>query len=370
MQLRSKLREMINRNDKLYAIERVIRNMDDHKLIELILNYYKSRSECTSITISHNGEKYPTELIYYIPYWWENGALSITGIGFCAALRRLLELLFFSDHFRFTPVVYWGNVATYYDSSMDTVTKNAFEYYFEPVSNIDYREIGECKNIIEAGRNGRFFINSQTPYSVTQDEINLLADIYRKHIHPNEKTRDYIDENVKSILKHEKVLGVHVRGTDYNRCEKDIPIPISAEEFLITVRNITIQEKYDQIFIATDDANILKAFRCEFEDRLLFYSDTFRSDTHNGVQTTISDRPLHQYKLGLEVLRDIYTLANCDSLVCGLSQVAFAARYVNIAIGRRFNKVVVIDHGVNEENGIEAIKMFKQKKREKRRENK
>ena len=90
---------------------------------------------------------------------------------------------------------------------------------------------------------------------------------------------------------------------------------------------------------------------------------TFRSDNHNGAQDTFSDRPLHRYKLGLELLRDIYTLANCDSLVCGLSQVSFAARYVNLAIGKKFGEVVIIDHGVNKENGPEAQVLFKQRRK-------
>ncbi len=76
--------------------------------------------------------------------------------------------------------------------------------------------------------------------------------------------------------------------------------------------------------------------------------DTLRSGNHSGAHESISERPLHHYKLGLEVLRDIYTLANCDSLVCGLSQVSIAAQYINAAIGRKFKKVVILNNGINE----------------------
>lgn len=362
MYIRRKIRKLINNNDKLYALEKTIRNFNDKKLIKLINCYYRGDSEYALLIINHNGTKYPDQIIYYIPYWWENTCIT-TDIGFCAALRRLLELLYFSDHFHLTPVIYWGIFSAYYDHGMDAVTDNAYEYYFEPVSNVDYRLIKECRNVIEAGRNGRFFMNDQTPYSVSQDEIELLASIFEKYIHLNERTKEYVDKNVNNILKYGKVLGVHVRGTDYLRLEMNLPKPITVEEFVTAVRSADIQDKYDKIFLATDDANVLEAFRNEFKDRLLFYADAFRSDNHNGAHCTFSDRPLHRYKLGLELLRDIYTLANCNSLVCGLSQVSFAARYVNLAIRKKFTEVVIIDHGVNKEHGPEAQVYFKQRRK-------
>ncbi len=67
-----------------------------------------------------------------------------------------------------------------------------------------------------------------------------------------------------------------------------------------------------------------------------------------------ADRPLHYYNLGVEVLRDVYTLACCDALICGISQVSFAARYVNLALCEPFREVCVIDHGILTEPEAEA----------------
>ncbi len=158
------------------------------------------------------------------------------------------------------------------------------------------------------------------------------------------------------------ILAVHARGTDFNLGIKEHPIVVTPEEYLETAKQVYADGNYKKIFLATDDANILELFRKEFKNKLLYYKNAFRSDDHNGVQTTLNDRPLHHYKLGLEALRDIYTLANCDSLVCGLSNMSYAARYVNIAIGRKFKDVFVLNKGVNSKESAESKKYMKMKK--------
>ena len=52
----------------------------------------------------------------------------------------------------------------------------------------------------------------------------------------------------------------------------------------------------------------------------------------------------------------MYTLAYCDSLICGMSQVSFAARYINKALGKNYEEFVLIDNGVNKSGKI--IKPF------------
>ena len=157
-----------------------------------------------------------------------------------------------------------------------------------------------------------------------------------------------------------RILGVHARGTDFNVGFRDHPIVNLPEEFLRKTKEVFINGKYDKVFLATDDVNILRLFEKELGESLLFYKDVFRSDDHRGAHTIQSDQPLHYYRLGLEVLRDVYTLAGCDALVCGLSQVSFAARYVNIAIGKHFNEIVNLNNGIRVKASDEAKEYRKQ----------
>ena len=58
-------------------------------------------------------------------------------------------------------------------------------------------------------------------------------------------------------------------------------------------------------------------------------------------------RKCHKYRLGLEVIRDMYTLAMCGGLVAGISQVAVCAQINKLAMGKEFEDLIVIDKGIN-----------------------
>ena len=59
-----------------------------------------------------------------------------------------------------TCVVEWGSKSVYYDSSMDSVTLNIFEYYFESVANIHSDEVEDCKNVVDVTALKHSMVNS------------------------------------------------------------------------------------------------------------------------------------------------------------------------------------------------------------------
>lgn len=357
MILTRKIKKWIKSKDSLYAISLCIMKRKDHNLFKLIKNYYLGDYNNTALIVTNNGDMFPEDNIYHIKIYKSIDAKNEEGqdMGICAALRATCKLLNFADSLKLFPVVEWGNSSRYYDSDMDSITTNVFEYYFEPVSKIDYREAKHGRIVIDAAPgNGSFLIGSPSSYDVSQKEINVIGNIYKRYIRLNRTTKEYIDEYLDKILNSGTILAVHARGTDYNLGMKNHPKIVNPEEYLIRAKEVYVRGKYDKIFLATDDENILELFREQFKEKLLYYEDVFRSKNHIGAHVMQSDRPLHHYKLGLEVLRDVYTLANCDALLCGLSQVSFAARYVNIAINRKFNEVVILDKGINVEDTLEA----------------
>lgn len=185
-------------------------------------------------------------------------------------------------------------------------------------------------------------------YFPNEGNIHLLAESFKKHMHLNETTQKFISESIKSLFKgNEKILGVHARGGDFNREFVNHPQHVSAEEYLETVKTEFASGNYEKIFIATDDENILKIFVGFFGNNLVFYDDVHRVFDDRGVHERESGRPMHHYRLGLELLRDVYTLVSCDSFICGLSHVSFMVRYVKESFGEQFNKVIILDDGIN-----------------------
>ncbi|MDE7327733.1 MAG: hypothetical protein K2N63_15890, partial [Lachnospiraceae bacterium] len=125
------------------------------------------------------------------------------------------------------------------------------------------------------------------------------------------------------------------------------PVWIHAKTFVEPVRKcISGGGEYEQVFLATDSLEAIELFKKEFGDILVFYQDVQRSDGDVGVHEIENSRKNHHYLLGMEVLRDAYTLAACDSLVAGLSNVSFAAQYIKAANGSEYAEVVILDQGL------------------------
>ena len=344
--------DFLSRHDRLYVIAKCVTHLNDPKYIGLLKGYYEKSHEYVTLLIEPRGEKYPDKIIYDVRYGIPKKEKNMEreNVGFCALLRLTLLRWIFPDSLGMTPAVEWGRASCYYDSGMDAVTKNVFEYYFEPVAQIPHKEVAECRHVIEeTNLSSSYFFLERTAdmfgaYHIEQDELEKLGYLYRKYIHLNQSTREYIDENMSNILAGGGILAVHIRGTDFIWGAKNHPKMITFGEYLAKVKEVF---GYEKVFLATDDEHALELFKEEFKEKLLYYEDAFRGTTRVGVQCSENDRPLHHYKLGLEILRDVYTLANCDSLVCGLSQVSIAAQYVNVALERRFKELIILDKGIN-----------------------
>ena len=362
------IKRFIVTHDSTYVLAQCISHKKDPKYIRLIRGYYDNPLDYTTFLVEHKGEKHPDKIIYVISFGEPDeddpyNSQKRYG-GLCALLRRSLSGMKFPDMTGMTPTVLWGTASWYHDTGMDPITKNVFEYYFEPISCIPHEEIKECRNVIEPNfATNRYFAIEKVDdvlghYRIDQEEIEKLSYLYKKYVHLNQKTREYLEEQVGKIInRNGGILGVHVRGTDFSLGTKDHPVMILPEEYIEKVKEIYSTGAYHKIFIATDDANVLKLFKEEFQEELLYYEDVMRSENYMGAYTILSDRPLHQYKLGLEVLRDVYTLASCDALVCGMSQVAIAARYISHSMGRSFKDLVILDQGIHEKSS-EAMRLY------------
>lgn len=193
-------------------------------------------------------------------------------------------------------------------------------------------------------------------YQWTSDDIEIYANLQRKYIKLNDKTKLYVNSNIKNIIGNSKTLGVHVRGTDFNISLKNHPKVILPTDYLNESKRIFSSGEYDKIFLATDDLNALILFQQEFKDKLVYYNDVYRSNNNVAPHCSISNRTLHKYWLGMEVIRDAYTLAACDSLIAGESNVSFAARVIKKANNKNYSKCIILNKGIHKEDSKDGNK--------------
>ena len=338
-----KLKRFIKKHDKLYVISRLLYSLNDANLLKLLKGFYDGDSDFLLLIVNRAQYFYHGKNpIYIIDYGCNNRCT----MGFAAMLRGTLLSLELSEFLSYKPVVIWGKNTKYYDEEMTECSRNVFTYYFQPVSDIQI--VKENIPYILSSESHFEKVHKMDDYRMTGNDVVCFANLYKKYIHFNDRTNTYITEQLKKIMVADKILGIHVRGTDFALGFKNHPQKISIEEFKSKAREIKQAGGYAKVFLATEDQNALDAFRDEFGADLLYYEDVFRTSGNTGPHNTFDNRQFHKYKLGLEVLRDIYTLANCNGFICGMSQVSFAARYINRALERKFDDFVLIDRGVHQ----------------------
>lgn len=283
--------------------------------------------------------------IYYINE--ENGDL-----GFFAMYRYWLEYLYFADVCGYIPVIDVGKDFAYYDNSLIMNTKNVFEYYFIQPTSINVTEAKHSSKVIFSDIIHRqmvelIFTGKRSHYDCSLRYLQFMGYIARKYLKYNVATQNYIDRGIAELgFKEQKVVGVHIRGTDFRKKYNNHPLFVTEEECFNAIEHLFDNKEYSKIFLATDDQNILDVFINKYGDKIIYYSDVMRSKVKTSVAFIKSNRDRHKYKLGLEVIRDMYTLSQCDGLIAGVSQVAICARINKLARKEKYKDIIIIDKGI------------------------
>jgi hypothetical protein len=283
------------------------------------------------------------QTIYYIK---SEGGMG----GFFAQLRGTLDYICYADELGMTPFVMYSN-NLYSENQAVRGTKNGFEYYFKQIYeynsilfpwNINViKAMGKDSNEIELKYNKKQF-----SYVVEDAYIDKMAYIYAKYIRLSDYTERYIRHSVNKLLKYKKTLGIHIRGTDFNKSFNNHPIPISVDEYILYINKAVEEYGFGQVFVATDDKRCLEEIKSKLDVPIVYYNDVERSSTDKSVTFTHHDRKLDRYRLGLEVLRDAYTLVDCDGFIGCLSQVDTLVQIIRKSRNKPYQYMKIIDNGV------------------------
>ena len=269
--------------------------------------------------------------------------------GFCSLYKFVLAHLAYAEDLGLTPVVYWGNRTLYYDSTIQN-TNNCFEYYFKPVSEISYSQVEKCRNVIISKSIDRSVFCKQSAYSdISEEDLICLSRYIRHYIQIKDEVKAIFWKELEEITNGGRTLGVHVRATDFYQGFNRHPVVISSEEYLQAAKIMFNNGDFDKVFLATDDKFVISLFKKTFGNKLYFYEDTFRSSDGKAIHYGNGNvkRAHHKYLLGVEILRDFYTLGYCAGLVSGVSNVSTCARIVAASREIGYKKLCVLNKGIN-----------------------
>lgn len=333
------LMDLLRKSEKLVYWNRCRIHRNDPKFRRMVLEGYQNPD---FLEIETLGREYEGKTIYLIE---ERGA----GVGFFAEFGVTLIHLYFAYERGFVPYVRWGENYLYYEPGGVEGGKNAFLYFFEPVSEVV--DIRHACHVVKSQESHYVQVKDQfdaVSYDVSDAYIDAMARMVKNYIHYNKTTRQYLEREYHTLLGDGKVLGVHFRGTDFRKGYNNHPVPVRIEQEIDRVKILLGKSGYDRIFLATDEEAAVERFREAFGDKVCVYEDTFRDrGTDESIAFSEGDRDRHHYYLAREVVRDQYTLTRCDGLVCGYSNVTFIARVMRRAwFEREWEDFELIDNGL------------------------
>ena len=335
------LKNRLISNKKIYPFLMAVKSLKNIEIRNKVWDLSHNRDE---LIIRHGGDLYTGKIIYNININEGSG-------GFFALMRWACTALEYADNRGFLPYVCFGEKCRYFDEGIEE-TDNVFEYYFEPVSEVMSVEVGYASNIIDYETKHLQEVECSSSFQLVPEIVDCFSEIWKKYIKINNKTYSSIMNEMSSILDLSKrTLGIHVRGTDFKENYSGHPVAVSLSEEIQIAKEL-MKHEYEQIFLATDEVQTIHAFEEEFGDKVKYYSNTYRSSDGTAIHDSKASRPLHYYLNGYEVLRDAYTLARCNGLITGVSNVSFFVMVINKAEGRAFNDCKICYHGMNKNSKI------------------
>lgn len=258
--------------------------------------------------------------------------------GFFANFMFVLDNLIISSERGLIPIVDMQNYKTLYsEDKIIFETRNTWEYYFEQVSPFTLDEVYDSKNIIlssmEYPMYKGLYYNNKNNEIPSKEQIQYLNFILNKYINIKPNIMKKFNEEYKKIQKYNRVLGVHVRGTDMYVEGRHHPVPSYKVKDIKYIKRIILENKIEAILLCSDESKIIDIFKSEFGDKCICTSSLrAKEGSHLGIHVDKSlskTRDNHNYLLGKEVLIDSLLLSKCNFLLCGPSNVAFASMIFN-----------------------------------------
>lgn len=292
------------------------------------------------VKFEHYGNRNQNRILYYIDLdeQYKNS-------GFGVLFKQMLVFILFAEKHSFQPVVRFGTHLLYAEQDDD----NIFEKYFQLKSGMKQKEVFQSRNVVKAKQHDLDFFEGNS-YSYDDKDIAMLAEVLNKYVIWNDTVGTSIRKEYERLCGKKRVLGVHIRATDFNFNYKNHPTSVSVNQYLDITENMLERRNYPYVFVATDSAEVIEQCRERLGDKVLYYADTFRSENEQAIhygKNTEKVRKNHRFLLGYEVLRDIVTLSKCESVILSKSNVGICARIINQAYNPAFEECLIVDNGMN-----------------------
>jgi len=188
-------------------------------------------------------------------------------------------------------------------------TKNCWEYYFEQPP------LSEGLNVnLDSVSTGSLSYNSDL--FMSPDNFKGVKQKFHNNFKLKQYLEDAINEFYNNNIENKTTLGVQIRLTDMKQYHK----VSSLSDYINKINNILSTEPgIEQIFLATDDSTIIPKLQESVAVPIVYHEGMYRADEDNPLLHPYDrfdvDKKLHRYNLGVECVKEIFTLTKCDYLL-------------------------------------------------------
>jgi hypothetical protein len=252
--------------------------------------------------------------------------------GVFSMFFQVLGLLRWAEQAGYVPIVYLNRETCYWNEAGVNGARNAWEYFFLPVSKLEMKHLVADPSVLEGLDSGALWHALGGRAMVLTDYLGegvgfggqldarqrgIAADLVERHVHIRPEIVSRIDAHFRRDLQGHFVVGVHYRGTD-KAMEFD-PVPFDRYRRELD-RHIAASPEL-RILAATDCARFLAALQAVYGARVVSTASQ-RSQDANPVHLTSPTS-------AEEVLVDAGLLARSHHLIHGTSNVSAAVLVFN-----------------------------------------
>jgi hypothetical protein len=268
------------------------------------------------------------------------------GGGLFSNVNHVLQGVEYARANDLTPIVDMQNYWTSYSQRKPLhQTKNAWEYFFEPISNLKINELELFRNVT-LSKGDR--INPSSPladrglkFVLNNHLLQELHSLYIENIRLNKQTFKFLNRVKEYIEWDRNTIGVSYRGTDYVSTQptghaKQPTLP----QLISRLENKQGSYSGCRLLVSTEDAAARSAIIKTNTDSV--YRE-FRD--HRILEKLISNNE-HVSKQAMDALgylAEIYLLAECITVTCSIANGSATSLIIN---GGKYIEPEIIDLGI------------------------
>jgi len=294
--------------------------------------------------LKHFGNDFPDKIFYVIR---KQGY----GSGLFSHFHSVFEHTIYALSKGYIPVVNMENYKVFCNEKKpvyigEKKTSNAWEYYFEQPCEYSLKDIKNAKNVIlsSMGFYNPDRVYSSDPYAGIlyfdsfegHEKISKYYEFVSQYLKFNSKTIVHVEKEKEKLFGNKKnILGCFHRGAGYNASYiKNHPIMPSLEQTLEKTQDIFQLEKFDCIFVCSEEHETVEAFCKMFPREKIIFIERERLRNYNeqqGLDILVTSKTSSGlFKNALDYLTEMYLLSQCDGIIASKAGGAlFAMGYNN-----------------------------------------